>query len=54
MTDYIVKDGISNDRDKQYLFKNANPGCNIQLENVAYIHISVYEQLVQVSVQRGS
>ena len=54
MTDYIVKDGISNYRDsyrKQYLFNNANPGCNIHVTIHVYIHISVYEQ---VSVQRGS
>ena len=56
MTDYIniVKDGISNYRNsyrKQYLFNIVNLGCNIQLQNVIDIHISVYEE---VSVQRGS
>ena len=45
MTDYIVKDGISNYRDsyrKQYLFNNANPGCNIHVTIHVYIHNKVY------------
>ena len=45
MTDCIVKDGISNYRDsyrKQYLFNNANPGCNIHVTIHVYIHNKVY------------